>query len=300
MAERSGELDDFGAGHPDVDELIGYVRGELSQRRARGIRAHAAACLDCGDQLAALILLREERLNAGDEAAPQATVMRFPVPARAPVRRWRRAGAAAAVLILALAWLAWPAQVAEQEALVAEGLVLPSLDFEATDSDVGQVMDAVDFLGMPFDAGVQVTGGGTEADRRLLAAALQVAGSGDLTAARTLLESYGERWDQAGTAALGYVLFLLEDPAAYAVLEMYVAEHPTQVWDANAETPEDLAFFFAARLRHAIGDDAGAREAVGWIEPRGDAGVAATAWLQETLGSAVRVGDSDVAQDAPH
>ena len=98
-----------------------------------------------------------------------------------------------------------------------------------------------------------------------------------------MLEPFGERWERAGTALFGYVLFLLEDPAAYQVLEMYAAEHPTQVWQAEAETPEHLAFFFAARLRYATGDQAGAREAVGWIEPRAAIGVAAAAWLQDKL-----------------
>jgi anti-sigma factor RsiW len=113
IERRSGEIDGFGTDHPEVDELIGYVRGELSQRRAASVRMHAAECMDCGDQLAALILLREERLYTGGAAPPQAKVTRFPVPAKVPVRRRWAASAAAALLIPALVCFGWSARVVE-------------------------------------------------------------------------------------------------------------------------------------------------------------------------------------------
>lgn len=288
MAGPSGEIDEFGVDHPAADELIGYVMGEQSQRRAEGIRVHTAGCVECGDRLAALILLREERLIAGDVAAPQATVTPFPVPAKAPVRRAAAAAAAAAaMLILALAWFSWPGQIAERQPLAVAGPP-SSFEFRTVDGDVDRVRLAVEVFRMRFDHGTRAMADGEARDRTSIAEALQAVSSGDLTAARTLLEPYAARWDRYGTALLGYVLFLLEDPTAYPVLEMYVAAHPTQEWEAAAESPEDLAFFFAARLRHAIGDDAGAREAVGWIDPRAGAGSAAVAWLRETLGDDAR------------
>jgi len=296
MAGRSGDLDGPGADHPDVDELIDYVLGDLSQRRAGGVRAHAAGCLDCGDQLAALILLREERLSAEDGDAPAATVTLFPVPARAPLRRWPLAAAAAASLILGLAWFGWPAQVAEDERPMAAGAAPFAVEFEASDDDIRRVVDAVgDLLGQPFDA-VRATGDRAPAESGAIAEAVQAVSSRDLIAARTLLEPFGQRWDRYGTALLGYVLFLLEDPAAYQVLEMYVAEHENQAWEPKALFPEDLAFFFAARLRHAHGLDAGAREAVAWIDPRAGAGPAAVAWLQATLGETGRDPARDIQQ----
>lgn len=293
IERRSGEIDGFGTGHPEVNELIGYVRGELSQRGAASVRMHAAECMDCGDQLAALILLREERLYTGGTAAPQATVTRFPVPATVRVRRRWPASAAAALLIPALAWFGWSARVAEHQPLVEQGRP-PSIGFDTVAGDVDRVMAVVDGLGMRFNDAAQVAADGAVTDDVLIAVALRAMSSGDLTAARTLLEPFGERWERAGTALFGYVLFLLEDPAAYQVLEMYAADHPTQAWEAEAETPEDLAFFFVARLRYATGDQAGAREAVGWIHPRTETGTAAVAWLQDKLGDTASAAAPDL------
>lgn len=286
MSGHSDEIDGFVEDHPDVDDLIGYVRGELTQQQARQLRAHAARCLDCGDQLAALILLREERLTSEEHvAAPvTATVMPFPTAAPAPARRWPLAAAAAAMLIVALAWFTWPVQVAELGAAVADGPRLPVLEFEATDADIRQVLRAVDFLALEVGGGAQTATDRAPDDRTLIAEALQPIGRGDLIAARTLLEPFAARWELDGTALLGQVLFLLEDPTAVQVLEMYAADHPRQTWVAEATSPEALAFFFLARLRHVAGDDIGARNAVGWIHPRIGAGPAAIKWLQETLG----------------
>jgi hypothetical protein len=148
-------------------------------------------------------------------------------------------------------------------------------------------MEAVSMLGMQFkaDAGAVVAGQAAPEDRYLIAAALDAFNGDDLTAASAVLEPFGLRWHRYGTAALGYALFLREDPGAYQVLEMYVAEHTTKTWEASAGTPEDLAFYLVARLRHVLGDDTGARAAVGWINPSNGAGPVATTWLAETLGA---------------
>jgi len=291
MHERLGEADGRGAGHPEVDVLIGYVRGELSQHEAVSVRAHAATCVDCGDQLAALILLREERQRIEDGESPMASVTLFPAPEMAPRRRWQPAAAAAAALVLALAWFAWPARVAEQEPLVAEpeplvaaALVVPGVEFGASGDDVRTVMDTVDMIGMRYGGDAQPAAEGVPADAYRIAAAVRAFSSGDLAAASVLLEPFGERWHRYGTAMLGSTLFLLEDPAAYQVLEMYAADHETPLWQASAGAPEDAAFFLMARLRHAMGDDVGAREAVGWIAPTIGVGPTAVAWLTDTLG----------------
>ncbi len=280
MAGRSGDTDDLGADHPDVDELIDYVLGALSQREAGGVRAHAARCVACGDQLAALILLCEGRLNAEDVAAPTATVVRFPVAAKMPARRWPRpaAAAAAVALILAVAWFIWPppGQPTEQDWQLA-------------------LATTVELEGL-FALATQTAAVGDAPVSEIIGRALSAFNDDDLQGAREGLELFRdpERWHRFGTALLGYALFLQEDPGARAVLEMYRARHTNPTWDANAGVPEDLAFFFLARLRLADGDQAGAQEAVGWISREAAQGRAAEAWSRAQFGDASPTPSPDV------
>ncbi len=44
--------------HVDSVDLVGYVRGRLGSRQAARVRVHCVECVDCGDQLAAVMLLR--------------------------------------------------------------------------------------------------------------------------------------------------------------------------------------------------------------------------------------------------
>lgn len=50
--------------HPDVVELVDYARGVLVAERARRLRDHCTACAECGDQLAALLLLQPSARHA--------------------------------------------------------------------------------------------------------------------------------------------------------------------------------------------------------------------------------------------
>ena len=285
MPGHSGEIDDSDSHHPEADELVDYVRGELSQQRAQGVRLHAAGCVDCGDQLAALILLRERHLNAEGAGDRKATVtpVRFPVavPPPAAARRWplaaAAAAAAAAVLLVAPAWLLWPAPPGQP-----------------TDEDRFLVLETAAELEFFVAPGTAAASAGSS-EEVAIGLALRDIVQGDLQTARGRLEPFRKlpQWDRFGTALLGYVLFLQQDPGARTVLEMYGAGHDKQAWEADAVSPEDLAFFFLARLRLADGDEAGAREAAGWIDPRMGAGPVAAKWRQEILGDATGVESPD-------
>jgi hypothetical protein len=75
--------------HVEVMRLLDYARGRLGRRSAHSVREHCMGCEDCGDQLAAALLLRES--TAGAEAARPA----------AASRRYPAAAAAAAAVLLA-------------------------------------------------------------------------------------------------------------------------------------------------------------------------------------------------------
>lgn len=275
MMERSDEIDRLGADHPGADELLGYVHGELSQREARSVREHAAGCRNCGDQLAALILLRETQLNVENGKAPSANVTLFPLPTKAPVRRWPLPAVAAAVaaLIFALGWFMWPPPAGQP-----------------TEEDRHLVAEASGDIGPFFDLGTRSAAAGDVSDDVVVGIALSELMNDDLQSARNTLERFGERerWHRFGTALLGYVLFLQEDPYARSVLEMYRAGHDTKSWEDGAIMPEDLAFFFLARLRFAGDDDVGASEVVALIYPGSEVGQAAVAWAQKTLPAPIR------------
>lgn len=45
--------------HPDVVELVAFARGELDEDRSSALVEHCRTCSRCGDQMAAILLLRE-------------------------------------------------------------------------------------------------------------------------------------------------------------------------------------------------------------------------------------------------
>jgi anti-sigma factor RsiW len=109
------------AGHPALEELAAYHRGELPEAEAERVREHLALCRDCAD------LLLDWRDFARDEPAGAASAaaaawerdrvgVRVGVlrrvgaaPRRAPLVPWLAAAAAAAVaLVLAVLW--WQAR----------------------------------------------------------------------------------------------------------------------------------------------------------------------------------------------
>lgn len=78
--------------HADPLDMVAYVRGSLSDARAAEVRKHCFACRDCGDQLAAVLILRGAT----------------PARASAPWYASRLVAAAAGVVLLigAVAWFA--------------------------------------------------------------------------------------------------------------------------------------------------------------------------------------------------
>ncbi len=298
MREPSGGEDGLGVGHPDVDALIGYVRGELSQLQAGNIRAHAVTCVDCGDQLAALIVLREDSLSREREEE-QATVKRFPgpvaVPATVPAPSSHRkiAVAVAASLVVLLGGWGWwmqaggprQPQAAGPQTQSAEGVrPLQPTAFERTPEDVRLVMGTAEFLTMVRSPATSSATSEGPTDEMLVALGLQALVARDMVEARRLLEPFEARWEPVGTAIVGSLMFLQADPDAYQVLEMYAADHEKRSWPADAGGPEATAFFFLARLRHVVGDEQGALEALGWIAPDEETGEAAATWRQRVFG----------------
>lgn len=296
MARRADEAGGFGAGHPDADALIGYVRGELSQLQAGNIRAHAVTCVGCGDQLAALILLREDRLSLEDEEE-HTTVKRFPGPMAVPSTAARPSSgkkiavavAVAASLVLLLGGWGWWTQVGDRSpsppAPVAEAMgAQQPVGLERSAADARLVRETADFLAMIHNPATRSAAGAEMTDAMLVALGLQALGDRDPGEARRLLEPFETRWERFGTAVVGSLMFLQADPDAYQVLEMYAADHPKQSWQADAGGAEALAFFFLARLRHVVGHDDGALEALSWISPAEDTGTAAETWRQRVFG----------------
>lgn len=100
-------------------ELVNYVRGTLPRGRAAVVRQHTRTCAACGDQLAAVMLLRE---RAG---------LVTPAP------RWRRPAAAAAVVVIA-AGLSWFAGDRGPSAIV-EGATAPATEREPLPTALGDV-----------------------------------------------------------------------------------------------------------------------------------------------------------------
>lgn len=124
-----------GSGHPDELYLSRYADGEVSSGRRRRIEVHLEACAACRDALEAIRLIGREvaaqgRIPPPDGArgafwpAVRARIAAGPGPAPPSLLSWirewardwlivepRRAlgGAAAAILILAVGWVAWRA-----------------------------------------------------------------------------------------------------------------------------------------------------------------------------------------------
>jgi hypothetical protein len=253
--------------HTPAQQLVRYTLGELDSPGAARVRRHAAQCAECGDQLAALILLRTDDV---DQAAPLAVA-----PARGATRRFASglAAAAATLLVGVAAWaLLAPGEAGwERAADVANGALL-----QETAEDLDLVF-GVDVSGATVDA--------TASDTEQIGRALALVRSGDLAGAAGALSDFDTRWDRFGTGLLGMTEFVRGADRATAVLEFYVAEHASgHLVRGDSRSPEDVVLFFLAQARFAAGDAGGAREALAWIAP--DSGIRAEAarWAERALG----------------
>ncbi|HEX6201149.1 MAG TPA: zf-HC2 domain-containing protein [Thermoanaerobaculia bacterium] len=110
-----------GSGHPALDELAAYHRGELPEAEAERVREHLALCRECADLLLDWRdFARDEPPGAASAAAAAWERDREGVregvrrrvgaaPRRAPIVPWLvAAAAAAAALVLAVLW--WQAR----------------------------------------------------------------------------------------------------------------------------------------------------------------------------------------------
>jgi hypothetical protein len=260
-----------------IEKLLDYAKGALGQVEAEAVRRHAAHCADCGDQLAALILLSETRTLGAPAAAHQAEIVNFPIapPAQAPRRLW--AGAAAILAALAVGAFVTQAGLPGADGPAVSEPQIPAVLFQATEADHDLVAGAVDFLDGIYTPRLRQAAVGTLSDTDRIRQGLIALRNDDAEAAAAVLAPFGERWDNDGTALLGSALFLLENPTAGPVLEMYAAASPRAA-AGELEADGHLALYFLARLRYAGGEVAQAQEALGWILPDGAVGRAASAW----------------------
>lgn len=264
--------------HPPVQRLIAYSRGELEQRAAARVRKHATECTDCGDQLAALLLLREHMIVGIDEA---------PVDRR-PVRSGRagggsfRAGLAVGVIAVVgfiaggLWWL--PTYVDAGADTPAGAETLPAWHDQVLFDGL------VEFLDVVFDPALKRATVGEIGDYERVAAAVAALGENDLDQAATLLERYTRRYDRFGSALHAIVLYMRGDPAAGEYLEAYY-EVQVRAYEEGAPegrivpggtvSPEAEAFYYLATLREEAGDEQGALEVLAWIAPDTQVGTAA-------------------------
>lgn len=104
--------------HADVLEIIDYAAGTLPARRAQQLQRHCSECAECGDRLAAVLLLQQARA------------------AERPRRGATRAGviAAAAAILAALALGLWVLRP-------ATGIVTPQPDGLAAAAGIANDLD---------------------------------------------------------------------------------------------------------------------------------------------------------------
>jgi len=107
------ELDGAGAGpHPEIDQLVRYHAGELTEAREERVRDHLVTCRECTETLLDL-----DRFVAAGADREATTTAPAPAPSPAGGRRRPLLAMAAALLIVAVAlgvWLAREHRAAER------------------------------------------------------------------------------------------------------------------------------------------------------------------------------------------
>lgn len=190
--------------HVDPVTIVDYVRGRLSGSRSAAVREHCHECADCGDQLAAVMLLRQ-----GME--------------RRPSKRWPQI-AAVAVLVLAVG--IGLALTLRGPAATQDGLLPAAAAPERTPAAVRSRASGVVSLPEPLaDPQFQAFAGRslafvTEAEvgadlpaaagdpAAALLRARAVLAEGDFAAAAAALAPFAERDHTVGTPLLGISLYL--------------------------------------------------------------------------------------------
>ncbi len=255
--------------HADPLDMVTYVRGCLSEERAEEVRKHCFACRDCGDQLAAIILLRG--------AAP----LRSSVPWYA---RRSIAAAAAAVIVLvgAAAWVAGRgAAPATRGPIDVEAIVAASPDgasgsptgvrvfTEITLADIGIIEKVADLGSMIVGAenpATNVNVGAAEVITALQAGVRALA-DGEYGDAARALGGFASSYHPLGTPLLGLALFFdgSDLPAARQALEAHV----TVLDDLELTDSSNghAAAYYLARLYLQAGHDHTARELLRRIVP---------------------------------
>jgi tetratricopeptide (TPR) repeat protein len=260
--------------HPEAQTLVAYSRGTLSRSAAAEVRLHVADCRDCGDQLAALLLLREAAIE-GDVGRPGAVIQPFPVPQevlqRVPAaRRWATAAMlAAAVMVVMAGVVTWRALTPAPPA-ITPGPQVPTVSVSATNVERALVAENVNFLAEILAAGFERAGNGPLDDGTRVARAAQLVNQGDTARARELLEPFASQYDENGTPLLGWLLFVDGDgDAAYQVLETVAAGRDATA-DPDPDSVANLSYFLLAQLRYAAGMPDGARDALDAIVGKND------------------------------
>jgi len=253
--------------HPPVQRLIAYSRGELEQRDAARVRKHATECADCGDQLAALMLLREHMILGIDEA-PVRDV------ASSGGGRSVAAGVAAAVLALvvavaaAVAWEPRPVGAGAEASVVEE--TLPAWHEEVLFASL------VDGLGIVFGSDVRSVADGPMSDYERIGVAIGHLKDGDRDVADDALAPFRDDFNRFGSALHAINRYLMRAPDAGDLLESYYARSfesaESGVTAQGTLSPEAEAFYYLAVFRRASGDEQGALEALEWIAPDSEVG----------------------------
>ncbi len=245
--------------HTDPLDMVGYVRGSLSQECAAEVREHCFACRECGDQLAAVILLRR--------AAP--------LPAPAPWYWSRPVAAAAAVVLLvgAGAWLATSgaevpnAGVIDDRAVATRSperagrAVLADRDYlEVTPTDVG-IMSAIAFLldGVGAPSSAVIDGGADAGSSLALREGVRALGEARYAEAAGYLEEFGNRYHPTGTVLLGMALFF--DGRSMSAARQALENHVSKLQDSDDEwsTEARAGAYYLARLHIQADERAAAR-----------------------------------------
>lgn len=251
--------------HIDPAVLVDYALGRLSRHSAAEVRAHCLRCGACGDQLAAVIALRQHVRGTGD-----------------PGVDWTRVGAVAAAVLLAVGITAIGFQGDGSAARGAGTGVETVLDGSGTAANATPTSRALarDLADLDRRMGLLRMALGTEArvsegyDRETqLRVALERLSARDLAGMAEALEPFAERYDPWGTPLLGIALYLDGDESPQTV--DYLREASERAFREGVEPSnvyvERLAAWYLVRVERDLGRTQAAEELLASIAEFEDA-----------------------------